>query len=289
MWGLFISRPSSCRLWTGLGFHPHWFHWYTRIGLILGWVWCHYFLSLFRFLHLVSTASDTSKQKPGHSMRSCKLWCQTRAIHSPVSLATKVFASKLICYFSIHPAVIGLQSSTPPDNITLNPANRKANQSHLEFWTGISVAAYATLNMEQLISYIRSALVDTISSLHNSEGGVIPVSEVCELLINIYDILNNAMPKWVGNSAHILARFNSAPEQQCKVWASQFPFPHSLCDSISTLQKKKKKIKKGDVTVLAHTSNIFLTNSFGAQIQPKCRPLHNLQLDQSEQRLKLWG
>ena len=31
----------------------------------------------------------------------------------------------LICYFSSHPAAFGFWSSTPPDNITLTPANRK--------------------------------------------------------------------------------------------------------------------------------------------------------------------
>ena len=48
MWGLFLSRPSSCRLWQGLGFHPHWFHWDTWIGHILWFAWCHFFFSLCR-------------------------------------------------------------------------------------------------------------------------------------------------------------------------------------------------------------------------------------------------
>ena len=87
--------------------------------------------------------------------------------------------------------------------------------------------------MEQLISHLRVALVDTISPLHNSEGGVIPMSEVCELLIKIHDILDNAVSKQVGNSAGILAHmFNSASRQQHEVWASQFPFLHSLKDVI---------------------------------------------------------
>ena len=56
------------------------------------------------------------------------------------------------------------------------------------------------------------------------------------------------------------------------------------------LRPSLPKKKKGDVTVVAHThSNIFLTCSFGAQIQPWCRPLSNTQLDQSEQRLNLEG
>ena len=83
--------------------------------------------------------------------------------------------------------------------------------------------------MEQVISHIRVSLVETISSLPDSEGEVIPVSEVHELLIKIHDILDNAMSKWVGNSDHMLAHvINSTSRQLHEVWASQFPFLHSL-------------------------------------------------------------
>ena len=132
------------------------------------------------FLHLVSTVSDTCKPHLAPSIRSCKLWCQARELLSPVSLATQMFASKLIHYFSNHPSAFGFQSSAPPDNFTLNPANRKADQNLSEFWTAIGAAAHATLNMEQLISCIRIALVDTVSPLSYAEGGVILVSEVHE-------------------------------------------------------------------------------------------------------------
>ena len=47
VWVLFLSRPTCCWLWTGLGFHSHWFHWDTRIWHILGWAWCCYIFSLF--------------------------------------------------------------------------------------------------------------------------------------------------------------------------------------------------------------------------------------------------
>ena len=80
-------------------------------------------------------------------------------------LATKMSASKLIHHFSSHPATF----ATPPDHITLTPANRKADQSLSEFETGICAADHATLDMEQLISHLRVALVDTISSLPDSE------------------------------------------------------------------------------------------------------------------------
>ena len=51
------------------------------------------------FLHLVSTVSDTSKLQLAPSIHTHKLWCQARALLAPVSLATKMSASKLIHYF----------------------------------------------------------------------------------------------------------------------------------------------------------------------------------------------
>ena len=70
--------------------------------------------------------------------------------------------------------------------------------------TGVDAAAYATLDTEQLISHLRVALLVTLSTLSNSEGGIIPVSEVCELLLKVHDILDMAVSKQVGNSTHIL-------------------------------------------------------------------------------------
>ena len=110
-------------------------------------------------------------------------------------LTTKMLASKLICYFSSHPAAFGLWSSTPLDNITLLSAKRKAHQSLSDLQTGVGAAAHATLATEQLISCLRVALLDTLSSLPNSEGGVIPVSEVCDLLLKVHNILDTAVSK----------------------------------------------------------------------------------------------
>ena len=155
-------------------------------------------------LHLVRTISDNCKLQLAPSIRSYKLWCQARALLAPVPLITKMLASKFICYFSTHPEAFEFWSCTPPDNITLTPANRKADQSPSECETGIGAAAHGTLNMEQLISHLRVALVDPISSLPDSDRGGIPVSEVCELHIKIHDILDNAVSKSVGNSTHIL-------------------------------------------------------------------------------------
>ena len=150
-----------------------------------------------------------------------------------MSLVTKISASKLIHYFSSHPAAFGFQASTPPDNISLNSANRKADQSLSDFQNGIGATAYATLDTEQLISCLQVALVDNLSSLPTAEGNVIPVSEVYELLLRIHDILDKAVSKQVGNSALILAYlFNSVSRQHHEVWASQFPFLHSLREVI---------------------------------------------------------
>ena len=87
----------------------------------------------------------------------------------------------------------------------------------------------------QRISFLASELplVDTISPLPDWERGVFLVSEVHELLIKIHNILVNAISKWVGNMACILAHvFNSASRQHCELWASQFPFLHSLKDMV---------------------------------------------------------
>ena len=66
----------------------------------------------------------------------------------------------------------GFWASLPPYNITLNPANKKNDQSLSDFQTGIGVATHATLDAEYLISHIKTALVDKIASLQDSDGGV---------------------------------------------------------------------------------------------------------------------
>ena len=147
------------------------------------------------FLHLVSTLSDNSKPQLAPSIQTHKLWCQARALFAPLSLATKMSASKLIHYFSSHPAGFGFWASTPPDNISLNSANRKADQSLSDFQTDVGATAHATLDTEQFSSHLWVALVDTLSSLPEAEGGVIPMSVVCELLHQIQDILDKTISK----------------------------------------------------------------------------------------------
>ena len=147
------------------------------------------------FLHSVNGLSDNSKLQLAPSIRSCKLWWQAKALLAPVPLATKMSVSKLICYISSHPAAFGFWSLTPLDNITLTSANRKPDQSLSDLQTGVGAAAHVTLDTEQLISCLRVALLDTLSSLPNSEGGIIPVSEVHELLLKVHDILDSVVSK----------------------------------------------------------------------------------------------
>ena len=82
------------------------------------------------------------------------------------------------------------------------------------------LTAHDTLDAKQLISHTRIA-VDTVASQQGSDGGVIAVSEVNELLTKIHDILDIAVCKWVGNMSCILVYlFNSASRQDHEVWAS---------------------------------------------------------------------
>ena len=147
------------------------------------------------FLHLVSTLSDNSKPQLALSIHTHKLWCQARILLAPVSPATKMSATKLIHFFSSHPDAFGFWASIPPDNISLNSANRKVDQSLSDFQTGLSATAHAILDTEQLIFCLQVALVDTFSSLREAEGDVIPVSEVHELLLQIHSILDKAVSK----------------------------------------------------------------------------------------------
>ena len=147
------------------------------------------------FLCSVNSLSDNSKPQLAPTIGSHKLWCQARALPAPVPLATKVSASKWIHYFSSHPAAFRFWSLTPPDNIALSSANRKADQSLSDLQTGVGAAAHATLDTEQLISSLRVALADTLSSLPNSEGGVIPVSELHDLLLKIHNVLDTAVSR----------------------------------------------------------------------------------------------
>ena len=58
----------------------------------------------------------------------------------------------------------------------------KTDKRLSDFQNGTSAASDATLDTEQLISHTIASLVGTVDSLHGSNGGVISVSEVHELL-----------------------------------------------------------------------------------------------------------
>ena len=193
-----------------------------------------------------------------------------------MSLATKMSASKLIHYFCSHPAAFGFWASTPPDNISLNSTNRKVDQSLSNFQTGLGTTAHATLDTEQLISHLQVALVDTLSSLPEAEGDVIPVSEVCELLLQIHGILDKAVSKHeLENSACILAHlFNSVSRQHQEVWASQFPFHHSLKEVIPL----SEACLYGCINwSLAQAHSVGLSQSFPPKRGDKARPQAGFQ------------
>ena len=124
------------------------------------------------FLHLVSTLSDNSKLQLATSIRSRKLWCQARALLAPMPLATKMSASKLICYFSSYPAAFGFQSLAPLDNITLTSANISL------------ISPYQTCRL------VLALLLMPLLTLSNSS----PTSELLFLILfSLYLILREAL------------------------------------------------------------------------------------------------
>ena len=118
-------------------------------------------------------------------------------------------------------------------------------------------------------------MVDTLSSLSEAEGDVIPVSEVYELLLRIHGILDKAVSKRVGNSAHILAHlFNSVSRQHREVWALQFPFLHSLKEVIPP----SEACLYGRINwSLAQAHSVGLSQSFPPKRGGKARPQTGFQ------------
>ena len=144
-----------------------------------------------------------------------------------------------------------------------------------DFQTGLGAAAHATFDTEQLISHLQVALVDTLSSLPEAERDVIPVNEMCELLLWIHGILDKAVAKWVGISACILAHlFNSVSRQCREVWASQFPFLHSLKEVLPP----SKACLYGHINwSLAQAHSASLPQSFPPKRVGKARPQTGFQ------------
>ena len=132
--------------------------------------------------------------------------------------------SKWSINFSSQPAAFGFRASTPPDNISLNSAKQESWSLSLIF--RLVLVPLHMLLLTQSNSFLSSGLPCWYSFL-TAWGWVrfIPLSEVHELLLRIYDILDKAVFKQVGNLAHILAYlYNFVSRQCCEVWASQFLF-----------------------------------------------------------------
>ena len=116
---------------------------------------------------------------------------------------------------------------------------------------------------------------DTLSSLPKAERDVIPVSEVCELLLRIHGIFKKTVSKQVGNSVCILANlFNYVSRQHHEVWASQFPFLHSL----------KEVIPPSEACLYVHINwslvqahSVGLSQSFPPKRGGKARPWTGFQ------------
>ena len=66
----------------------------------------------------------------------------------PISLAVKMSVCKFIVIYQIHPAAFAFWASTQLDNIVLNAANMKTDQSLAHLQTGTSAVAHAILEME---------------------------------------------------------------------------------------------------------------------------------------------
>ena len=108
-------------------------------------------------------------------------------------------------------------------SIMLNAANKKTDQSLSEFQTNISVAFYAPVETEQLISHTTTAVIDTITFLQGSEGVVIPLPKPYEFHNDIHDILDGDVSKRAGNTTNNFAYlFNSASKQCHEAWAPHF-------------------------------------------------------------------
>ena len=99
------------------------------------------------------------------------------------------------------------------------------------------------------------------------------MSEVCELHLKVHDILGKAVFKQVGNSAHICTYlFNSVSRQCCVVWASQFPFLHSLREVIPPSEACLYGHIHWSLAQVYHQSSVDLSQSFPPMKGDKARP-----------------
>ena len=165
-----------------------------------------------------------------------KLWCQAMALLAPLSLATKMSASKLIHYFSSHPAAFRFWASTPPDNISLNSANRKADQS-LKFsdWGWWHCTCYS---WHRATHFLSQGCPCWYSFLTGQGWGR---CYTCDWSVWITFSISmtfwkRLFPSKLEIQHVILAHlFNSVSREHREDWASQFPFFHSLKPSKACL------------------------------------------------------
>ena len=99
------------------------------------------------------------------------------------------------------------------------------------------------------------------------------MSEVHELLLKVQDILDSAVSKQVGYSTHILVHvFNSVCRQHHEVWASQFPFLHSLRDVIPPIEACLYGHINWSLAQAQQQSSMGLSQSFPPKRGGKTRP-----------------
>ena len=135
-----------------------------------------------------------------------------------------MLASKLIHYFSNQPLGSGLQHSQITSHWILPIEGWSESFGFPTAWGSCSCHSQhraAHFSHQSCPFWYHFFFTD-------SEGVVILFQKCVKYFMNILDY---AMSKWVGNSAHILAHvYNSASRQCHEVWASQFSFLHSLKD-----------------------------------------------------------
>ena len=190
-----------------------------------------------------------------------------------------MLASKLICYLSNHPAGFGFWSSTPRDNIT---------------WLLL------TGRLLSLYQICRLVLVLLLMSLLTQSSS----SPTFLILFSLYPILREALylclkcmnymtfwtmlfPNKLGT--HILVHvFNSVSRQHCEVWASQFPFLHSLRDVIPPNEACLYGHINWCLAQAQQQSSMGLSQSFPSKRGGKTRPWTGIHFT-VQKRLVPWS
>ena len=101
-----------------------------------------------------------------------------------------------------------------------------------------------------------------IASLQVSFGERVLVSGVHELLGKNDVILDKAFSKWVGNTANIVALFNSASRQCHEVWSLRFPFINTIKDTNCPNEACLYVAYKLEYAIVSATTFIWLATVF---------------------------